>query len=128
MTVAQFTKRYRLVVLLGLASILALAHEVSEEHRQQLTDLLSWFAQHLPTPERFNRSSSKGYYRRTAHGISWFRDTAEQHISRMYELKRIAEANGCSVSVVRQDRIGYVVYEDEFQAVAEPFADTQTSM
>ena len=102
------------------------AEEVTEVDRQALAELLAWFASQLPTPERFNRSSSKGYYRRAARGISWLRDTAEQHVSRMYDLKRIAETYGHSVDVVREDRIGYVVYEDEFQVVAEPFADTQT--
>ncbi len=44
----------------------------------------------------------------------------------MHELKAILESNGCPVTVIREDRIGYVVHEDEFQAVAEPFADTKT--
>jgi hypothetical protein len=57
--------------------------EVSEADRQALAAVLAWFALQLPTPERFNRSSSKGYYRRAARGISWFRDTAGEHISRM---------------------------------------------
>jgi hypothetical protein len=102
------------------------AEDVIEADRRVLADLLAWFAQQLPTPERFNRSSSKGYYRRAARGISWFKDTAEQHLSRMYELKRIAETYGHTVVVIRENRIGYMVYEDEFQVVAEPFADTQT--
>lgn len=100
--------------------------DIVEADRQVLAGLLAWFAEQLPTPERFNRSSSKGYYRRAARGISWFKDSAAEHVARMYELKRIAEAYGHSVVVIREDRIGYVVYEDEFQVVAEPFADTQT--
>jgi len=42
-------------------------------------------------------------------------------------MKRIVEANGYSVGLVRADRVGYVIYEDEVQVVAEPFADTPTS-
>ena len=63
------------------------AEDVIEADRQVLAELLAWFAQQLPTPERFNRSSSKGYYRRAARGIFWFKDTAEQYVARMYELK-----------------------------------------
>ena len=88
--------------------------------------MLAWFAQHLAKPPRFNRSRSKGYLCRTSKGIAWLRHTAVDHISRMYDLKRIAEANGHTVRVLSEDRVGYVAYEDEFQVIAEPFADTQT--
>jgi hypothetical protein len=44
----------------------------------------------------------------------------------MYELKRILEDNGHVVSTIQEERIGYVVYEDVTQVVAEPFADTRT--
>jgi len=113
--------------LFGAAYALRDAEDVSQEHRQELSELLLWFEKHLPTPNRFNRTSSKGYYRRNQKGIAWFRDTAEGHLSRMHELKRIAEANGHSVALIREDRVGYVVYEDDVQVIAEPFADTRTS-
>jgi len=44
----------------------------------------------------------------------------------MHEMKRIVEANGYVVTLVREDRIGYIVYEDETQVVAEPFTETRT--
>ena len=44
----------------------------------------------------------------------------------MHDLKLIAEANGYVVSVVKDERVGYVVYEDENQVIAEPFAHTKT--
>jgi len=75
---------------------------------------------------RFSRSASKGYYRRATKGIAWFRDDAVEHISRMFELKRVMEANGHSVHVVRENRVGYIVYEDDVQVIAELFADTRT--
>ena len=46
----------------------------------------------------------------------------------MNVLKRIAEACGFHITVIREDRLGYIVYEDEFQVVAEPFKDTQTGL
>ena len=36
----------------------------------------------------------------------------------------ILETQGVVVEVIETQRPGYVVYEDEFQIVAEPFADT----
>jgi hypothetical protein len=68
----------------------------------------------------------QGYYRRNTKGIAWFRDNALTHISWMHEIKRVLEANGHVVHIVREDRIGYVVYEDAVQVIAEPFADTRT--
>jgi len=65
-------------------------------------------AANLAVPTRFNRTTSKAHYRRNATGISWFRDSAHEHITRIHDLARI----------------GFVVYEDEHQVVAEPFANT----
>lgn len=112
--------------LFGVAYSLRDSTEISNEHRQLLIDHLKWFAKNLAVPERFNRSASKGYYRRNAKGIAWFRESALEHISRMRELKRIVEANGHVVTQVSEDRIGYIVYEDPTQVIAEPFADTRT--
>ena len=101
--------------------------EVSANDRQLLRDELVWFNENLAEPDRLNRSSSKGFYRRRTRGIAWFRDTASECISRMHELKRILEAYGYHVDVIREDRIGYVVYEDDLQVIAEPFSDTRTN-
>ena len=87
---------------------------------------MAWFEKTLKTPDRFNRTRSKGYYRRRTKGIAWFRDTASECVSRMHVLKRILESHGHVVTVVHETHVGYVVYEDEFQVVAEPFADTRT--
>jgi hypothetical protein len=102
------------------------AGETSNSDRAALAVLLMWFSKNLPIPKRFNRSASKGYYRRNTKGIAWFRDDAHEHISRMHELKTILEANGYIVQIVQEDRIGYIVYKDNAQVIAEPFADTLT--
>ena len=111
--------------LFGVAYAVRDSEETSTSDRESLTEQLAWFLQNLPIPKRFNRSSSKGYYRRRTKGIAWFRDDAQEHISRMHVIKRIVEANGHAVHLVREDRIGYVVYEDDVQVIAEPFADTR---
>jgi hypothetical protein len=55
--------------------------------------------------------------------VCWFKASAAQHIARIHEIVCILEQNGVFVHVCRTDRPGYIVYEDEFQIVAEPFAD-----
>jgi hypothetical protein len=86
-----------------VASQLKNSANISEYDREVLEDQLAWFREHLSTPDRFNRSTSKGYYRRKTRGISWFRDTAKECLSRMHELKRVLEANGHPVTVIRED-------------------------
>lgn len=92
---------------------------------RQLEDLLAWFRQNLSIPPRFNRSKSKGFYRRTAtQGISWFKPTAKEHLAKGFELATLLVGNGYPIEVLKSTNPGYVVYEDEYQLVAEPFSDT----
>lgn len=112
--------------IFGVAYSLRDNPEVHLDDREQLRADLAWFEKKLPTPARFNRTTSKGHYRRATRGITWFRDTAAECIARMHQLKGVLESNGHGVTMIRENRIGYVVYEDELQVVAEPFSDTQT--
>jgi hypothetical protein len=99
---------------------------VSEEDRQELTECLEWFEKYVKVPDRFTTSRSKGYYRRTTRGIAWFRDSAAECIARMHRIREVLAKYGHQVNVVYESRLGYVVYEDDFQVVAEPFSETRT--
>lgn len=100
--------------------------DVPDIDRAVLRDTLAWFGKNLAEPARFNRTRSKGYYRRQTRGIAWFRDTAAEHIAHVQRLRAVLEMYGYHVSILREQRLGYVVYEDEHQVIAEPFADTRT--
>ncbi len=91
---------------------------------QALNSQIEWFRANLAVPERFGRTSSKGWYRRDSKGLSWFKPGASDHIARAFELAATLERAGVMIEVIRSDRIGYVIYEDDHQVVAEPFADT----
>lgn len=95
------------------------AHEYT-----RLNELLVWFGGNLPVPYRFNRTKSKGYSNRNSKGISWLKPTARRHVRRMWELKDILDEHGYFVTVIKTERPGYIVYEDNVQIVAEPFSDT----
>jgi hypothetical protein len=99
---------------------------VEAADRNQLTETLAWFEKNLETPTRFNRTKSKGFYRRKTRGIAWFKDTATEHLARMHQIKGVLENYGYAVVVLSEARVGYVTYEDTVQVVAEPFSDTQT--
>ena len=58
--------------------------------------------------------------------ISWFRDTATQHIAQMREFQTVLERHGLVVEMIKAKRLGYILYEDEFQVCAYPFSDTPT--
>jgi hypothetical protein len=99
---------------------------VKEEDRRLLTEVLAWLGENLVTPDRFNRSKSKGFYRRTTRGIAWFRDSATDCLSRIDRIRVILEKYGHPVTMLTETRVGYVTYQDELQIVAEPFSDTHT--
>ena len=88
---------------------------------QQETAIGKWFDKNLAKPTRF--TSSKGpHYRKQSKAISWFKDSAHAHIAQVRLLITILESHGVSVRMLKSKRVGYVVYEDEHQIVAEPFA------
>lgn len=78
-------------------------------------------------PARFT-ASRPPFYRKKSRAISWFKDTAHEHVARVRELVVILEHHSVSVRVLKADRVGYIVYQDEFQIVAQPFTDTRKAI
>ena len=97
------------------AAALALASQtVTESDADELEDLKWWFSDNLEKPSSFGRGKH-------SLGICWFKTEATEHVARIFEMVRILERNGISVRKIKTDKPGYVVYEDEWQLVAEPF-------
>lgn len=94
------------------------------ETEARLEDLLAWFRRELTIPPKFGRSVSKGAYKGGATGLSWFKPDANAHIAKAFEMIALLEENGHMIEIVKSARIGYVIYEDAHQIVAEPFSDT----
>ena len=86
-------------------------------------DVYQWFRHNLKKPTSFSKSSKRGA---KAAAISWFKDTAKDHIQKMREMAFILEAHGTTTVMIQTEKPGYIVYEDEFQVAAEPYADTVT--
>lgn len=106
---------------LGRLENIGVLHEVesvlAKQHYQ-------WFKDNLKTPTKFTRSKSKAPYRKKRKAISWFKDTASEHLRRLRDINAILEQHDVRVRMITTDRPGYIVYEDDFQVAAEPFADT----
>ena len=83
---------------------------------EEIEILREWFSENLKKPNSFGRS-------RFNLGICWFKPCANEHINRIWQMIRILERNGVYVKKIRTDKPGYVVYEDEWQLVAEPFRE-----
>ncbi|HFD86142.1 MAG TPA: hypothetical protein ENJ35_00525 [Gammaproteobacteria bacterium] len=87
----------------------------------RVKEIHTWFNQYLDKPASFRRSSRLHALNKA---ISWFKDSAKEHIAYMRELATILEGHGFEVAVLQTDRPGYIVYEDAHQITAEPFSET----
>ena len=97
------------------AAALALEwHNITGSDADELNDLRAWFSENLERPTSFGRDKLRL-------GICWFKTDASEHISRIWEMVNILERNGVYIKKITTDRPGYVIYEDEWQLVAEPF-------
>ena len=81
-----------------------------------------WFNDNLEKPTRFT-ASKPPFYRKPNKARSWFKNNAKDHLAHIRDLVAILQNHGIAVRMLKTDRVGYVVYEDEFQIVAEPFTN-----
>lgn len=86
-----------------------------------LEETYNWFKQSLPVPDRLSRSTRPHAHRAA---LSWYKDSAGEHIRRMRTLADLLGTHGYTVEMLRTHRPGFIVYEDDTQIAAEPFADT----
>ena len=92
--------------------------QLADWDEARLAALKEWFNTNLERPERVARSRRPNGHHAA---ISWFKNTAVEHIARARELAALLEEYGVPTRMLTTDRPGYVVYEDEYQIVAEPF-------
>jgi hypothetical protein len=71
-----------------------------------------YFNKNLPCPPYKKKNWS-------IDAISWFKDTATEYIDKMRELVVILEENNLIVRVLITDKPGMILYEDEYQVVAQ---------
>jgi hypothetical protein len=101
----------------GIFQAAALALEwqnITGSDADELNELREWFSENLEKPSFFGRDKLRL-------GICWFKTGSNEHISRIWKMVRVLERNGVYVKKIRTDEPGYVIYEDEWQLVAEPF-------
>jgi hypothetical protein len=99
-----------------------LDHEDIPAHtRDELHGVRDWFRRNLKAPRRLNRSRRP---HRIPKAICWFKPTAIEHIEKARSIVQALQELGVDVRMLKTNNPGYIVYQDEFQIAAEPFADT----
>jgi hypothetical protein len=96
-------------------------NELPEHDFEELQILGKWFTDHLEAPDRFARSRRKSA---APKAISWFKNSATEYVGRMHSVCRILNEHGIQTEMITSARPGYIVFEDEHQIAAVPFAET----
>ena len=98
-------------------------NELTDYELKQVKTFSEWFSKNLDKPKRFTKAKSSNARNKA---ISWFKDSAKEHLKMMREIKRIIETHGIIVEIIKTNNPGYIVYEDKYQITAEPFNNTVT--
>ncbi len=85
---------------------------LSVDECDRLEDAYRWFNDHVPVPP-----FEAGRWPRDV--VSWFKGDAEDAISRMWDLVAILRDHGVPTRMLRSQRPGKVLYEDDLQVVVE---------
>ncbi|HEY2344653.1 MAG TPA: hypothetical protein VGH80_02085 [Xanthomonadaceae bacterium] len=109
--------------LLTIAYELLRSDDLIAAEADELRGHLTWLEVHVPVPTRFARKRNVSH--KETHGLSWVKTCATEVVGRLYALSEIARRHGHSIDILQTARPCYVVYEDKWQIVAEPFHGEQ---
>lgn len=84
-------------------------------------EISTWFSKNLIAPKVL---SSHRCGKDKEKAISWFKQSAKTHIDQMRAYAQILEAHDILVKQIVTKKPGKIVYEDNYQIAAIPFADT----
>jgi protein gp37 len=84
--------------------------DLSSDEWQRMREIMDWFTAHLPSPKSFV----------TGRAIFWFKSTATESISKIWELVYMLRQHSYHIEVHRCRRLENIVYEDRFQVAAYP--------
>lgn len=107
--------------LFAAMSDLLFADCLYEYERELEQELYNWFKKNLNVPSVL--SSASNHYK-NVNAISWFKSSATLHIDKFMQYASILEAHEVIVVRLLTDKPGTILYEDEHQIAAVPFADT----
>ena len=86
--------------------------QLAEYEVAHIDEALRWLQENLPCPP----FTQKGFSRQA---VCWFKDSAQGMILKFRDLTWILEQHGYPVQMLKTTRPGMILYEDEFQVLAE---------
>jgi hypothetical protein len=86
--------------------------EVADYEVDHIEELFEWINDKLPCPPF---ESSDG----SPDAISWFKDSSQEIISRFRDMIALLEIHGRPVRTITTMAPGTILYEDDYQVVAE---------
>ena len=98
------------------ARLLRDAGERFDYESERLEAIYDWFKEHLPCPP-FQSKLRSGEWTRDA--VAWFRAEAREPIRRIWDLVAILREHGVPVRMITTEKPGKIVYDDDYQVVAE---------
>ena len=81
-------------------------------------EIVNWFSEHLESPLDF---LNKQRLRNSDICISWFKESAKEHISKARDFSAILENKDVTVETLTTSNPGKIIYEDDFQVFAKPY-------
>ena len=97
--------------------------ELPDYELDRLLDLIEWFNVYLRSP--FKSRLRKSW--RGPMAICWFKSCAHEHLAKARELAALLENNDVYIRTIKSEKIGYRLYEDDAQVLAQPFADVRVN-
>ena len=106
--------------IVTVAAGLKMDGELYDYEVSVLEDMFQWLNDNLPCPP-FKENLGSGRW--TSDAVAWFKDTAAtgELVGKFWEIVAILKEHNVLVKVLKTRKPGYIVYEDEFQVVAEMF-------
>jgi hypothetical protein len=90
-----------------------------EYEYKAIMECIDWFGRHLRNPYRYRLKPERLAYQ----SICWFRSTATEHLRHAWEMVALMEEHDVFLRMIRTEMPGYILYEDEAQVLAHPYAD-----
>ena len=85
--------------------------DLNSDEWKQVREILIWFNKHLPhPPDDFS----------TGRAIFWFKSSAKESISRIWDLVHVPRRHGYHVEVHKCRHLANVAYQDQLQVAAYP--------
>ena len=95
--------------------------KLSDHDYAELADLMRWFRLHLNGP--FEYRLRKPW--RARRSICWFKSEAHEHVKQAWRLANLLSRNDVLVRMIKSHTVGYIIYEDTAQVLAQPSADVR---